>query len=273
MRIGMAQMDISWENIEDNKKKVEQFFKKAEENQVDCLVFPEMTLTGFSMNVEETGEKSENQKHFFEEMSKKYKIFTVFGYTEPVPEERLKEHPNWNHYYNRLGIAENGELKLNYAKIHPFSYGFEGEYYQGGRKLKSVEWKGTTLGAFVCYDLRFPEIFQISSEKSEIIFVIANWPKSRIDQWDTLLKARAIENQVFMVGVNRTGEGDGLHYNGHSAIYSPNGEAVTTIREEECLLIGDINPEEIKEMRKTFPMKNDRMDELYIKMWENAPHQ
>ena len=65
MRIGMAQMDISWENIEDNKKKVEQFFKKAEENQVDCLVFPEMTLTGFSMNVEETGEKSENQKHFF----------------------------------------------------------------------------------------------------------------------------------------------------------------------------------------------------------------
>ena len=239
MRIGMAQMDISWENIEDNKKKVEQFFKKAEENQVDCLVFPEMTLTGFSMNVEETGEKSENQKHFFEEMSKKYKIFTVFGYTEPVPEERLKEHPNWNHYYNRLGIAENGELKLNYAKIHPFSYGFEGEYYQGGRKLKSVEWKGTTLGAFVCYDLRFPEIFQISSEKS----------------------------------VNRTGEGDGLHYNGHSAIYSPNGEAVTTIREEECLLIGDINPEEIKEMRKTFPMKNDRREELYIKMWENAPHQ
>ena len=246
MRIGMAQMDISWENIEDNKKKVEQFFKKAEENQVDCLVFPEMTLTGFSMNVEDT---------------------------EPVPEERLKEHPNWNHYYNRLGIAENGELKLNYAKIHPFSYGFEGEYYQGGRKLKSVEWKGTTLGAFVCYDLRFPEIFQISSEKSEIIFVIANWPKSRIDQWDTLLKARAIENQVFMVGVNRTGEGDGLHYNGHSAIYSPNGEAVTTIREEECLLIGDINPEEIKEMRKTFPMKNDRREELYIKMWENAPHQ
>ena len=73
MRIGMAQMDISWENIEDNKKKVEQFFKKAEENQVDCLVFPEMTLTGFSMNVEETGEKSENQKHFFEEMSKKYR--------------------------------------------------------------------------------------------------------------------------------------------------------------------------------------------------------
>ena len=112
MRIGMAQMDISWENIEDNKKKVEQFFKKAEENQVDCLVFPEMTLTGFSMNVEETGEKSENQKHFFEEMSKKYKILTVFGYTEPVPEKRLKEHPDWNHYYNRLGIAENGELKF-----------------------------------------------------------------------------------------------------------------------------------------------------------------
>ena len=76
-----------------------------------------------------------------------------------------------------------------------------------------------------------------------------------------------------MVGVNRTGDGDGLHYNGHSAIYSPDGEVITTIREEECLLIGDINPGVIKEMRKTFPMKNDRREELYIKMWENAPHQ
>lgn len=85
--------------------------------------------------------------------------------------------------------------------------------------------------------------------------MIANWPRSRIDQWDTLLKARAIENQVYMVGVNRTGDGDGLHYNGHSAIYSPDGEVITTIREEECLLIGDINPGVIKEMRKTFPMK------------------
>ena len=73
-----------------------------------------------------------------------------------------------------------------------------------------------------------------------------------------------------MVGVNRTGDGDGLHYNGHSAIYSPDGEVITTIREEECLLIGDINPGVIKEMRKTFPMKNDRREELYIKMWKNS---
>lgn len=77
----------------------------------------------------------------------------------------MKEHPNWNHYYNRLGIAENGELKLNYAKIHPFSYGFEGEYYQGGRKLKSVEWKGTTLGAFVCYDLRFQRFSRLVQKR------------------------------------------------------------------------------------------------------------
>ena len=109
--------------------------------------------------------------------------------------------------------------------------------------------------------------------KNRVISVAVLPHKGGGEQSDTLLKARAIENQVFMVGVNRTGEGDGLHYNGHSAIYSPNGEAVTTIREEECLLIGDINPEEIKEMRKTFPMKNDRREELYIKMWENAPHQ
>ena len=280
LRVGVTELNIGFENREEAKKCCLEVMEEASANGVELLVFPEMTLTGFTMRPWLYAESWDadnipDSVSFFMENSRKYKMPMAFGYIRAVMADGslVNDEMKEKAYENRLVLVDGESVLLDYAKIHPFSYGFEGEYYQGGRKLKSVEWKGTTLGAFVCYDLRFPEIFQISSEKSEIIFVIANWPKSRIDQWDTLLKARAIENQVFMVGVNRTGEGDGLHYNGHSAIYSPNGEAVTTIREEECLLIGDINPEEIKEMRKTFPMKNDRREELYIKMWENAPHQ
>ena len=154
---------------------------------------------------------------------------------------------------------------MDYRKIHPFTYGQEGEYFQGGKQIITMEWEKTTLGAFICYDLRFPEIFQISSEDSAIIVVIANWPETRIRQWDCLLQARAIENQCFIAGVNRTGKGGGLSYNGHSALYGPTGERMTVLCEEESLLIGDVDVEEVRKLREAFPVKKDRKEALYSK--------
>ena len=265
MRIGLAQMNIIWEDIRENEEKIRNFFQSAKENQVKLLVFPEMSLTGFSMNVEKTAGSWEEQVDYFRRMTLEYEIAAVFGYPKPVSDEERELHPNWKGYYNKLAFMENGEIKLDYTKIHPFTYGQEGDYFQGGGRITLTSWKDTVLGAFICYDLRFPEIFQISSEKSEIIFVIANWPVKRIAHWDCLLRARAIENQCYIVGVNRTGEGGGLLYNGHSAIYSPLGELLTTICEEEALLIGDIDPEEVRSARAHFPVKADRKEEIYKK--------
>lgn len=265
MRIGLAQMNILWEDVAGNEKKITEFFESAGNHQVEILVFPEMSLTGFSMNVEKTTEGWEEQVEFFRKMTCEYRIAAVFGYPAPVSREEREAHPDRKPYYNKLFFMENGEIKLDYTKIHPFTYGQEGEYFRGGEKITVTKWKNTVLGAFICYDLRFPEIFQISSENSEVIFVIANWPVNRIAHWDCLLRARAIENQCYIVGVNRTGEGGGMIYNGHSAIYSPMGELITRVCEEEALLIGDIDPEQVREARLHFPVKKDRREDIYLK--------
>lgn len=275
-RIGLAQTDILWENVEENKKRAEEFFQKAKENHVELLLFPEMSLTGFSMNVEKTTKDWEEQVEFFRERSRYYEMTVVFGCAVPVNDRQelfsvhgagkeREEETEKKNYENHLFVIENGRIRMDYRKIHPFTYGQEGEYFQGGKQIITMEWEKTTLGAFICYDLRFPEIFQISSEDSAIIVVIANWPETRIRQWDCLLQARAIENQCFIAGVNRTGKGGGLSYNGHSALYGPTGERMTMLCEEESLLIGDVDVEEVRKLREAFPVKKDRKEALYSK--------
>lgn len=282
-RIGLAQTDILWENVEENKKRAEEFFQKAKENHVELLLFPEMSLTGFSMNVEKTTKDWEEQVEFFRERSLYYEMTVVFGCAVPVNDRQWinedqqelfsvhgagkerEEETEKKNYENHLFVIENGRIRMDYRKIHPFTYGQEGEYFQGGKQIITMEWEKTTLGAFICYDLRFPEIFQISSEDSAIIVVIANWPETRIRQWDCLLQARAIENQCFIAGVNRTGKGGGLSYNGHSALYGPTGERMTVLCEEESLLIGDVDVEEVRKLREAFPVKKDRKEALYSK--------
>ncbi|MCD8019386.1 MAG: carbon-nitrogen family hydrolase [Clostridiales bacterium] len=266
MRTGLAQMNIVWENIQSNMVKVEEFFDKASENQVELLVFPEMSLAGFSMNVAEITKDWQRQIEFFEDMSRTYQMTVVYGYPAPIEAEEREQHPEWKGYKNWLAVAEDGRTIMRYAKIHPFTFGSEGKYYQGGQEVVCTRWKDTVLGGFVCYDLRFPEIFQISSARSEIIAVIANWPASRISQWDALLQARAIENQCYILGVNRTGEGDGIFYNGHSALYDPLGERMTVLCEEESLLIGDIDVKQVAHFRSRLPVKKDRKEELYKKL-------
>ena len=239
MRIGLAQMDIFWENVQKNMEKAEDFIKKAKENQAELLIFPEMTLTGFSMHVEKTTKDWQQQVHFFEKMSRQYEISIIFGYPapagEPVGPERGRHGQQLGAdlsagasgqkmYHNHLALAEHGRVRMDYTKLHPFTFGQEGECFSGGEEIVCTPWKDTMLGAFICYDLRFPEIFQISSAKSELIVLIAN-----------------------------------------SALYGPRGERLTTLCQEESLLIGEVDPEHVRRCRDVFPLKKDRREELYRK--------
>lgn len=255
MKVGLTQMDIVWEDKEKNMEKAGKLMEQAAKQGVELLVFPEMTLTGFTMNTDLAGEEMlfSPTLRFFKEASRKYHMAIAFGYVEDFGEE----------YYNKLMIVSEGRILYDYDKIHPFNYGEEGRHYIGGHEVKTAILKGMEISGFVCYDLRFPEIFQAVSGHADMILVIANWPKDRLLHWETLLRARAIENQCYIVGVNRVGRGNGLEYAESSMAFDPLGERLTKAHSKSELMIIDVEPEKVKEVREKFPFKEDRQIELY----------
>ncbi|MEA4826593.1 MAG: carbon-nitrogen family hydrolase [Clostridium sp.] len=259
MKIALAQMDILWEDKENNKIKCENFIAQAKEKGADIIAFPEMTLTGFSQNVSKIGDTNNETIDWFKNQSIKYGIYTCFGYVEKCD---LKGK-------NKLAvISPEGKEISSYTKIHPFSYGNEDKFYYKGTDINLFNIGDTVVSTAICYDLRFPEIFQAASKSAELIIVIANWPKSRIDAWITLLKARAIENQCYIAGVNRVGNGDGIEYCGDSMIVDPKGNVLASSRDNEEIIIAEIDTKTVEQIRESFPYKMDRQEDLYIKLFQ-----
>lgn len=223
MKVALCQINIEFENKEYNKKKIIAKVKEAKNNEANLCLFPEMTLTGFGW-VKKINSSGENH-------------FTIINYK--------------------------GEIISDYIKIHPFSFSNEDKYYLSGEEIVKCTIDNTKLASFICYDLRFPEIFQCVSNDVDIIIVSANWPQNRSEHWKTLLKARAIENQVYILGVNCVGKIDGLYYSGDSCIIDPNGQVIESIENVEGIIYGIIDLKEIIALRKSFPVKSDRKNQLY----------
>ena len=222
----------------------------------DLVVYPEMTLTGFTMESQKVKEDelSSETITFFKEQAKKYKVSIAFGVVLSKGEKATN---------NLVVVSEQGVL-ATYAKIHPFSYAGENDYYQAGDELKKLTIGGATIGLTICYDLRFPELYQAYSKDCSVILNIANWPERRVSHWRALNKARAIENQVFMIAVNRIGtDGKGLQYVFSSNIVSPYGEELKGTSLSEEVVVYDLNLEEVAQYRAEFPVKNDRKITLY----------
>lgn len=265
-------MDIIWEDKLSNMNKCEKFLGLAKENAVDFIIFPEMSLTGFSMNVGSISEgASGGTAKWLKNMSVTYGLYIGLGYARK----------SCNKYYNDFIVSSSdGDIVSNYSKIHPFSFGFEAQYYSGGNNLSLFSFKDFTVSPFICYDLRFPEIFQIASRRAGLITVAANWPVSRREQWLILLKARALENQCYVAGVNRAGYGGGLTYMGDSILVDPlgnivnesyislGGDNLTEPVNCEAMITGNIDPETVNKIRRTFPLKKDRKEDLYFSLSE-----
>ena len=255
----MAQTNIIWENKAANHEKCEQFVKQAKVQEAELVFFPEMSFTGFSMNTMKIAEDSNQTVNEIKKIALKYEVGIGFGWVKKT--DLLAE----NHY---TVINNKGEVLSDYVKIHPFSYGGEDKYYSPGNQIVQFEYGGMTFSTFICYDLRFPEIFQIASKKAEVIVVPANWPKTREDHWKTLLKARAIENQCYILGVNCVGTIDGLEYSGRSAFISPNGIVLTESEEKEQLLCYNLD-DCVSKIRDEFPVKKDRKEHIYFELSKN----
>lgn len=256
MKLALCQTDIIWENKEENLKRAAVYIKKAAENGSEFIVFPEMSFTGFTVSVEKCGEVFENSETLerVRAMAAENKIAVGFGM---IVREKGKN-------LNRFAVVDNkGELVGFYDKIHPFSYSREGKFFSGGNRLFTTEIGDTKMSCFVCYDLRFPEIFTAAGDDSDLFIVIANWPASRINQWSSLLRARAIENQCYIAGINRTGEGDGIVYNGRTAVFDCYGNLAAERDDSQGITYCEIIPDNVKYYRSKFRMRADRQPGLY----------
>lgn len=254
MKLCIAQMDISWENKPKNLAKCTGAVIEAAQNSADLIVFPELTLTGFSMNRQIAEPPGGDTVQSFAALSEKYGIAIAFGVACRIGEVIT----------NRLCIASGGSIIAEYDKIHPFTYGGETSVYTAGNSLAAVSLCGVSVGLTICYDLRFPELYMELSRNCQLIINIANWPDGRRVHWQSLLQSRSIECQSYIAGCNRCGSGNGLDYSGDSAVYSPTGERTAAAEPyREQLIYAEVLPAVCEGARASFPVKNDRRYDLY----------
>lgn len=256
MKVILYQMDIAWEDKALNYLRVEEKLKAAADQRADLFLLPEMSFTGFSMNTGVTGESDFRTVQKMRTYAKQYNTALGFGWVKDCGEKAE------NHY---TVVDNRGEVLSDYIKIHPFSFSGEDRKFQGGEKITFFSLNGISFSSFICYDLRFPEIFQIASKKADVLLVPANWPKARREHWKCLLRARAVENQVYIIAVNCAGEIGGVEYSGDSCIIDPDGQVLSELSGQEGLLEYNLC-NDVHKFRCNFPVKQDRREDLYYKM-------
>ncbi len=246
LKVVNIQYSIVWENAFKNRTILTQIIE--EEAQADIYVLPETFSTGFSIK-EEIAERMEGDTVVWMQKMAKQKQAAIVGSLI------IKEH---NNFYNRLlFVSPNGEIK-KYDKQHLFNYGNEGKCFTAGKTTIVFEYLGWKIKPIICYDLRFPVAIR-NTENYDLLLCIANWPSRRIEAWDALLKARAIENQVYVIAVNRIGvDGNKLEYSGHSNVYDPLGNALGVVHSNFSVTRFNLSKKEINVIREKFPFLEDR---------------
>lgn len=257
MKIALSMMNQVWENKSANMIVCNELAERSLKNRADLLIFPEMTLTGFSLNTSGVAEDANSSQSLlgFAELAAKHNMGVIAGLV-------LKA----NDCFHNCAVVfgRSGEQLCHYAKIHPFSLSGENRHISGGAELATFEHEGLRFGLTICYDLRFPVLWYSLADKCDCIVNIANWPARRVDHWRTLLQARAIENQVYVIGVNRIGlDGNQLEYVESSYAFAPDGSIVNPVVIDEGLSIIEIEKTAVKKCQDAFPVRNDRRHTLY----------
>ena len=250
LKVALIQADLHWENADANRQMFDEKISSISE-KVDLIILPEMFSTGFTMNATEMAE-------------------TMDGVTVSWLKEKamslncaitgsliIQENDN---YYNRLLFINSDGIIEKYDKHQLFTLAKEHEVYTAGLEEVIIEHKGWKIKPQICYDLRFP-VWARNTKDYDVLLYVASWPKMRINAWDTLLKARAIENMAYCIGVNRVGtDGKGFEYNGHSSTYDILGNCLFDENpiEDEGILIATLDKVHIEETRNKLGFLNDR---------------
>ncbi|QOW11251.1 amidohydrolase [Kaistella flava (ex Peng et al. 2021)] len=249
LRVSGLNLNITWKNKSENFNQIEFAFTEI---AADLFILPEMFSTGFYMKPEEIADRNEETLEWMKKFAKE-KNTVVCGSASVCEGE---------HFLNRFYFVEpNGDYSF-YDKRHLFSYSGEDKKYSPGKERVIVNYKGWRILLQVCYDLRFP-IFSRNNGDYDAILYVANWPKSRIDAWQTLLKARAIENQAYVFGLNRIGiDGNDLEYPESSYCYFADGTETSSTNNN--IVSAVFEAEKLEKFRTKFPFLSDR-DEFELK--------
>ncbi|WP_042455901.1 carbon-nitrogen family hydrolase [Neobacillus dielmonensis] len=258
LKVSCIQMDIAYGNPQKNVQNAEKLIEKAIENQPDIIVLPELWTTGYDLTrLEEIADKNAEQTiQFFKQAAQKFKVNFVGGSVANQGKNGVKN--------TLLIINKLGELVHQYSKLHLFKLMEEHLYLNAGVDKGLFQLEGCQFAGVICYDIRFPEWIRAhTSSGAEVLFVVAEWPAPRLMHWRSLLIARAIENQCYVIACNRSGVDPKNQFAGHSMIIDPWGEIVAEAGEKQEILTAVIEMDKVKAIRNEIPIFEDRRPEYY----------
>ncbi|MHC4082572.1 MAG: nitrilase-related carbon-nitrogen hydrolase [Planctomycetota bacterium] len=264
MRVAAIQLDIAWEDKPANHATVERMLGEAGVEAGTYVLLPELGDTGFSFDLDAIVDES--TLSWATGLARRLGIWLQPGFARRGPDGLGR---------NCAAIIDPaGEVLGVYAKVHPFTFSREAEHYAGGDTVVVRACGGAAVCPLICYDLRFPELWRFAAVAGAEVFTIgASWPDVRHAHWRALLIARAIENQAYVVGVNRAGRDPAHGYAGGSMIVAPNGSIIAEAGREPTVLVADVDLESLRRWRTEFPALRDVRPELIGSMKLDATRQ
>ncbi|MDX7999531.1 amidohydrolase [Xenorhabdus sp. Reich] len=247
LKVTLVQTDLVWEDAAKNREHIEQHIEPITDS--DLIILPEMFTTGFSMKPQSIAETMDGPSiRWMQELAAR-KSCTIVG-SMIITENQ--------HFYNRLLWCNADGSVAHYDKKHLFSFAHEHHEYTAGNAPLIVDFKGWKIAAFICYDLRFPIWSRNINGRYDAAIYIASWPSKRSLHWYSLLQARAIENQSYVIGVNRVGQDGNQHdYDGHSMLIDPSGEILLHEKDHEVVKTMQISLSHVRDVRARFPFLKD----------------
>lgn len=260
LRLALLQMNIEAGNPEANFAKLESLLEEAvsQANKPDVIMFPEMWNTGYALTEIKTlaDQDGARTRAYLSEFSRKHQVNIIGG---SIAETKGDQVLNTIYAFDR-----SGQVIADYSKIHLFRLMDEEKYLAAGDKPGKLTLEGAEAGMMICYDIRFPELARkLALEGAKLLFVPAEWPNPRLHHWKTLLTARAIENQMFVIACNRMGISGDTQFFGHSLVLDPWGETIAEAGEEETILYADIDLSLVDSVRAKIPVFEDRRPTIY----------
>lgn len=252
MKIFGLQLDIAWEDKPENFARARRLLAETAPPPDSLVALPEMFATGFSMNAAALAEPAGGMtEEWLAGMAREFQVHLLAGVAARGPDGRARNHA--------LVFSPEGRLAASYAKMRPFTPGGERDHYVAGDRVRVFPWGECAVAPLVCYDLRFPELFRQAAAawRPELFVVIASWPEKRILHWVRLLQARAIENQAFVLGVNRVGTDPHYSYNGRTLIVDFNGEIIADARDYVTSISATLDLASLRQYRQGLPFLAD----------------